>query len=83
MTQRRWTIYLSGEIHSDWRERIENGINDKQLPVDISTPITVHEDSDDCGIAIFGPESDKFWHDRKGAKLNAVRTKTLDRKSVV
>ena len=77
MTQRRWTIYLSGEIHSDWRERIENGINDKDLPVDISTPITVHEDSDDCGIAIFGQEPDKFWHDRKGAKLNAVRTKTL------
>ena len=77
MTQRRWTIYLSGEIHSDWRERIKNGIEEKKLPVDISTPITIHEDSDDCGVAIFGPEPDKFWHDRKGAQLNAIRTKTL------
>ena len=77
MTQRRWTIYLSGEIHSDWRERIQNGINEQELPVDISTPITIHENSDDCGVAIFGPEPDKFWHDRKGAQLNAVRTKTL------
>ncbi len=77
MTQRRWTIYLSGEIHSDWRERIKNGVSEKDLPVDILTPITTHEDSDDCGVAIFGGELDKFWHDRKGAQLNAVRTKTL------
>ncbi len=77
MTQRHWTIYLSGEIHSDWRERIKKGIEEKKLPVDISTPVTVHEDSDDCGVAIFGQEPDKFWHDRKGAQLNAIRTKTL------
>ncbi len=77
MTHRRWSIYLSGEIHSDWRERITNGINEKNLPIDISAPITIHEDSDDCGVAIFGQEPDKFWHDRKGAQLNAMRTKTL------
>ncbi len=77
MTQRRWTIYLSGEIHSDWRERIQRGIDDLKLPIDITAPIVVHEDSDDCGVAIFGAESDKFWHDRKGAQLNAMRTRTL------
>lgn len=77
MNERRWTIYLSGEIHSDWRERIEAGIADAGLPVDVTAPITVHEDSDDCGVAIFGSEPDKFWHDRKGAQLNAVRTQTL------
>lgn len=77
MTQRQWTIYLSGEIHSDWRERIQNGINELKLPVDITAPITIHEDSDDCGVAIFGAEPDKFWHDRKGAQLNAIRTRTL------
>jgi YtoQ family protein len=77
MTQRRWTVYLSGEIHSDWRERIEAGIAEHGLPVDVTAPITVHEDSDDCGVAIFGAEADKFWHDRKGAQLNAIRTQTL------
>jgi len=77
MTQRRWTVYLSGEIHSDWRERIVNGAAEAGLPVDFSAPITVHADSDDCGVAIFGPEPDKFWHDRKGAQLNAIRTGTL------
>jgi len=77
VNERRWTIYLSGEIHSDWRERITNGLNERGLSVDISSPITVHEDSDDCGVAIFGKEADKFWHDRKGAQLNAIRTQRL------
>lgn len=72
-----WTVYLSGEIHTDWRERIAAGIEAAGLPVELVSPITVHEDSDDCGVAVFGAESNKFWHDRKGAQLNAIRTKTL------
>ena len=38
--------------------------------------MTDHDASDDCGVEIFGAESDKFWHDRKGALLNAVRIRT-------
>lgn len=72
-----WTVYLSGEIHSDWRERIAAGIKTAGLPIELVSPVTVHEDSDDCGVAVFGSESNKFWHDRKGAQLNAIRTKTL------
>ena len=72
-----WTVYLSGEIHSDWRERIAAGIKAAGLPIELVSPVTVHEDSDDCGVAVFGAESNKFWHDRKGAQLNAIRTKTL------
>jgi YtoQ family protein len=72
-----WKVYLSGEIHSDWREQIMDGVKAASLPVELSSPITVHEDSDDCGVAIFGAESDKFWHDRKGAQLNSIRTGTL------
>ena len=37
--------------------------------------MTDHEASDDCGVAIMGAEEDKFWHDHKGAKLNAIRTR--------
>ncbi|MEM7651895.1 MAG: YtoQ family protein [Pseudomonadota bacterium] len=77
MSERNWSIYLSGEIHSDWRERVIAGIAEAQLPVTVTSPVTVHEDSDDCGVAIFGVESDKFWHDRKGAHLNAIRTQRL------
>ncbi len=74
---RIWTVYLSGEIHTDWRERIVAGTEAAGLPVEFSSPITDHAASDDCGVAILGAESDKFWHDHKGAKLNAIRTRTL------
>ena len=66
-------IYLSGEIHTDWRDQIIAGA--KGMDVEFSAPVTDHAASDDCGVAILGDESDKFWHDHKGAKLNAIRTR--------
>ena len=68
-------VYLSGEIHTDWREQIIEGA--KGLDVSFSSPNTDHDSSDDCGVAILGEEPNKFWHDHKGAKLNAIRTRTL------
>lgn len=72
-----WKIYLSGEIHSDWREQIETGATAAGLPVSFASAITHHEASDDCGVAILGEEPNKFWHDHKGAQMNAIRTRTL------
>lgn len=66
-------VYLSGEIHTDWREQIIDGSSD--LDVVFSGPVTDHDASDDCGVAILGAEPDKFWHDHKGAKVNAIRTR--------
>lgn len=74
---RHWTVYLSGEIHSNWRVEIEAGAQAAGLPVSFTSPNTNHADSDDCGVAIMGAEDQKFWHDHKGAKLNAIRTRTL------
>ena len=70
-----WTVYLSGEIHSDWREQIARGISDAGLPVTLSAPVTNHEASDDCGVKILGDEAEGFWKDHKGAKVNAIRTR--------
>ena len=67
------TVYLSGEIHTDWREQIIEGA--QGLDVTFSAPVTDHAASDDCGVAILGAEDDKFWHDRKGAQVNAIRTR--------
>jgi YtoQ family protein len=75
--QRIWNVYLAGEIHSDWRERIAAGVAEAGLPVLLTGPVTDHAASDDCGVAILGPEDEKFWHDHKGAGVNAVRTRTL------
>lgn len=66
-------VYLSGEIHTNWREEIMAGAAD--MDVQFSAPVTDHAASDDCGVTILGAESDKFWHDRKGAQLNAIRTR--------
>ena len=74
---RTWNVYLSGEIHTDWRERIEAGADAAGLPVRFSAPITDHAASDDCGVAILGDETEPFWKDHKGARVNAIRTRTL------
>ena len=67
------TVYLSGEIHTDWRKQIIEG--SRELNVVFLSPVTDHEASDDCGVAIMGEESSKFWHDNKSAKLNAIRAR--------
>lgn len=69
-------VYLSGEIHSDWREQIKAGIAQHNLPVTVLTPVTVHEASDNVGVDILGAEDDPFWKDHKAAKINSVRIKT-------
>ena len=78
-----WTVYLSGEIHSDWREQIKKGVEEHQLPVELVSPVTDHDSSDDCGVDILGDEPNPFWKDHKGAKVNAIRTRTLIEKSDV
>ncbi len=79
--QNTWNVYLSGEIHTNWREDIANGAKEKGLPVQFSAPVTDHPASDDCGVTILGSEEKKFWHDRKGAQVNAIRTSTLIKKA--
>ena len=74
---KQWNVYLSGEIHSDWRQRIETAASD--LPITFTTPVTDHAASDDCGAEILGPEQNAFWKDHKGAQINAIRTRTLIR----
>ncbi|MEM6308645.1 MAG: YtoQ family protein [Pseudomonadota bacterium] len=66
-------VYLSGEIHTDWRDEIKAACDG--LDVTFSAPVTDHGASDDCGVVILGQEPDKFWHDHKGAKVNAIRTR--------
>jgi YtoQ family protein len=66
-------VYLSGEIHTDWREQIIAA--SAGLDVAFDSPVTDHAASDDCGVAILGAEDQKYWHDHKGAMVNAIRTR--------
>jgi YtoQ family protein len=72
-----WQVYLSGEIHTDWRERIVQGAEAAGLDVEFTSPVTDHAASDDCGVAILGSEDKPFWKDHQGAGVNAIRTRTL------
>ena len=78
-----WNVYLSGEIHSDWRERIAEGVEGgggcrsscwRRSPT-TPRPMT--------WARILGAEAEGFWKDHKGAGVNAVRTQTLLRRADV
>ena len=77
------TVYLSGEIHSAWREEIINGVKELDLPIEFLTPVVTHEASDDAGD-VLGEEDQSFWKDHKSAKVNSIRIKTgIERSDVV
>ena len=77
----RYTVYLSGEIHTDWRDRIKRAIHENGLPIDILTPNTDHASSDGCGTEILGSEDSNFWTDHKSAKINTMRHMTAIKRS--
>jgi len=68
-------VYLSGEIHSDWREEIIKLCNKEDLNIKFSSPNTNHESSDNCRVEILGAEEKNFWKDNKGASINSIKTK--------
>ena len=74
-------IFLSGEIHTEWRTDIIKEAKNNSLPINFFSPETNHSNSDDCGVSILGPEENKFWHDYKGASINAIKNNILIKKS--
>lgn len=74
-------IYLSGEIHTDWRDRIAKGLEQAQLNLSLYSPVTDHASSDEVGVRILGEETNNFWKDHKAAKINALRTSSMIKKA--
>ncbi len=74
-----WTVYLSGEIHSDWREQIIQGAKAHDLNIEFTSAVTDHDASDAAGD-VLGKDENAFWRDHKSAKVNSIRTKTLIQK---
>jgi len=71
-----WNVYLSGEIHTDWRQTIKNGAASAGLPVVFTSAVTDHEASDAAGD-LLGAEDQQFWRDHKSSKVNSIRTQSL------
>ena len=80
---RNWNVYLAGEVHSDWRSEVVAAVREHDLPISFLAPVTDHSASDQCGVNILGPEDQGFWADRKGASINAIRTRTCIKKADV
>ncbi|MDC3067862.1 YtoQ family protein [Paracoccaceae bacterium] len=80
----KWKIYLSGEIHSNWRNELKIESKNAVLNVDYLEPETDHDLSDNTGANILGSEEKKFWHDHKGAKINSIRIRrNIDKADII
>jgi len=75
-----FNVYLSGEIHTDWRNEIISKAGELGLDVVFASAVTDHEASDAAGDHL-GEETNSFWRDHKSSKINAIRTKTLIQQS--
>lgn len=73
--ERVWKVYLAGEIHSDWRDRVVDACSG--LPIRFTAPVTDHPASDAAGTGTLGEENENFWADHKGAGVNSIRTQTF------
>ena len=74
-----WTVYLSGEIHSDWRQKIMQGAKAHGLAITFTSAVTEHEASDAAGD-VLGENDNEFWRDHQSSKVNAIRTKNMIQK---
>ena len=74
-----WNVYLSGEIHSDWRQKIMQGATEQGLDIKFTSAVTEHEASDAAGD-VLGKNDDGFWRDHQSSKVNAIRTKNMIQK---
>ena len=74
-----WTVYLSGEIHSDWRQKIMQGAKNLGLAITFTSAVTDHEASDAAGD-VLGENDNGFWRDHQSSKVNAIRTKNMIQK---
>ena len=69
----KYQVFLSGEIHSNWRKEIIEGAEKAGLPIGFEYPEHDHDKSDHSGIEILGREDKKFWADHKSAGINSIR----------
>lgn len=54
-----WTVYLSGEIHTDWHLELKMGAGKHQLPISFTSAVTDHAASDAAGD-VLGSENENM-----------------------
>lgn len=75
------TIYLAGEVHSAWRQRLRDLVGQRNLPVRFVAPLDEHDRSDSVGEDILGEQPTARFRDLVGAGANTLRTRVLMRQA--
>lgn len=75
------TVYLAGEIHSDWRQTFKEKAQQANLPLKFVAPQTDHDRSDQIGEAILGPQPTPYYKDEAASAINNFRTQVLMQKA--
>jgi YtoQ family protein len=69
------SIYLAGEIHSDWRDRFRSALEGRGVEATFLGPQEEHQRSDDIGEEILGEQPGPRYRDLMGARVNTLRTR--------
>lgn len=72
-----WSLYLAGEIHSNWRGELAAAVKQAGLAVELLGPVTDHDASDNCGRMLSEEDTTGYWQDVRSASLNSLRTKVM------
>ncbi|KKK39761.1 hypothetical protein WQ57_00215 [Mesobacillus campisalis] len=75
------TVYLAGEIHSNWREEIKTKAEERKLSLTFVSPQTNHDRSDNVGEDILGKQPGSLYKDDAASDINNFRTQVLMQKS--
>ena len=75
------TVYLAGEIHTDWRNEIQKKANSAHLPITFVSPQTDHDLSDNIGEDIIGKQPNELYKDEAASSINNFRTTVLMQKA--
>ncbi|MEK4761061.1 YtoQ family protein [Viridibacillus sp. FSL E2-0187] len=77
------TVYLAGEIHSNWRQELKGKAEVLGIPLNFVGPMENHDRSDFIGEEILGEQPNAIYRDEAASKINNLRTQILIRKSDV
>ncbi|UAC47591.1 YtoQ family protein [Bacillus aquiflavi] len=75
------TIYLAGEIHTNWRNELKEKAKSLNLPVTFVGPMENHDRSDSIGEEILGEQPNIIYKDEAASSINNLRTQILMSKS--
>ena len=75
------TVYLAGEIHTDWREELQKKVKKLDLPLTFVSPQTNHDRSDNVGEDILGEQPGNVYKDNAASDINNFRTTVMMQKS--